>query len=165
MACPRLRRDELCRLRVADLDPDRQTVRVVAAGQPGRVLPLSPTVAERCAAYLRDRLGDGGNGLFLSESRRNRSRQITIWTWSKVVQAIARRAGVGRFTTHTPRHLRLTDLARAGWPVAAIARFAGHSSTSPARRYLRLAEARPAPSDQDVAGRRAEQLAGLFSDE
>jgi integrase/recombinase XerD len=37
-----------------------------------------------------------------------------------------RRADVPGFTTHTPRHLCLTDLARAGWDIHEIARFAGH---------------------------------------
>ncbi len=34
-----------------------------------------------------------------------------------------------RFSTHTTRHLCLTDLARMGWELHAIATFAGHRST------------------------------------
>ena len=43
-----------------------------------------------------------------------------------MVRALALRAGVPRFSTHTPRHLCLTDLARARWELHEIARFAGH---------------------------------------
>lgn len=68
--------------------------------------------------------------LFLSESRRNRARPITLWTWSKVVRTLALRADVPRFSTHTPRHLCLTDLARAGWELHAIAGFAGHRNVA-----------------------------------
>ena len=159
-----LRREELCRLRVADLDPERAVLWVGAPGRAGRAVPLSPSVAARCAAYLRQRgeYGAGDGALFLSESRRNRAQPLTVWTWSKVVLALARRAGVARFTTHTPRHLRLTDLARTGWDAAAIARFAGHRGPGPARQYLRLAEAHPAPPAADLAHRRAEQLADLL---
>ena len=32
----------------------------------------------------------------------------------------------GKFTTHTLRHLCLTDLARSGWELHAISQFAGH---------------------------------------
>lgn len=156
-----LRREELCRLRVADLDPGRRTLWVSAPGRAGRAVPLSPAIAERCAAYLRER-DDGDAALFLSESPRNRARPLTIWTWSKVSREIARRAGVAGFTAHTPRHLRLTDLARAGWDAAAIARFAGHSRAGLARRYLRLAEEHPAPANRDVERRRAEQLARVL---
>ena len=69
---------------------------------------------------------------------------------------------MARFTTHTPRHLRLTDLSRAGWGAREIARFAGHSSTTLARRYLRLAEAQPDPAGQVVARRRVEQIARVL---
>ena len=160
-----LRREELCGLRVADLDRRRPTLRARAPGRPERVVPLTPTVAERCDDYLRERAAgaDAGEALFLSESPRNRAQPITIWTWSKVVRAIARRAGVESFTTHTPRHLRLTDLARAGWGAGEIARFAGLGAASLARRYLRLAEATPAPDGRTVGRRRTEHLvATLF---
>ncbi len=43
-----------------------------------------------------------------------------------------------RFTTHTLRHLRLTDLARAGWDVHEIAAFAGHRSIQTTLGYIHL---------------------------
>lgn len=43
-----------------------------------------------------------------------------------------------RFSTHTTRHLCLTDLARMGWEVHAIASFAGHRSTESTLRYIHL---------------------------
>ena len=60
--------------------------------------------------------------MFLSESRRNHARPLTLWTWSKVVRRVALTADVPRFSTHTTRHLCLTDLARMGWEIHAIAR-------------------------------------------
>jgi len=57
--------------------------------------------------------------LFLSESRRNRAEPLSLWTWSKVVRRIAIGAGVPQFSTHTTRHLCLTDLARMGWELHA----------------------------------------------
>ena len=51
-----------------------------------------------------------------------------MWTWSKVVRRVALAADVPRFSTHTTRHLCLTDLARMGWELHAIATFAGHRS-------------------------------------
>jgi integrase len=76
--------------------------------------------------------------LFVSESRRNRAAPITLWTWSKVVQALASNAGVPRLATHTFRHLCLTDLARSGWELHEIATFAGHRSTSTTLLYIHL---------------------------
>jgi integrase len=43
-----------------------------------------------------------------------------------VARRIGDRADVPQFSTHTLRHLCLTDLARAGWELHAIATFAGH---------------------------------------
>src|SRR5204863_9955268 len=63
---------------------------------------------------------------------------ISIWTWSKAIEEIAERAGVAQFTTHTLRHLCLTDLARAGWDLHEIATFAGHRSTDSTLQYIHL---------------------------
>lgn len=56
----------------------------------------------------------------------------------KVVRRLALAAGVPRFSTHTTRHLCLTDLARMGWEIHAIATFAGHRSTESTLRYIHL---------------------------
>jgi site-specific recombinase XerD len=79
-----LRREELCNLRVADLDRARPSLRARAPGRPERLVPLTPAVAEGCAVYLSERAvgDDAGAALFLSESPRNRDRAITIWSWS-----------------------------------------------------------------------------------
>jgi integrase len=55
-----------------------------------------------------------------------------------VVRRIAVEAGVERFSTHTTRHLCLTDLARMGWEVYTIATFAGHQHTVSTMRYIHL---------------------------
>ena len=61
---------------------------------------------------------------------------LSLWTWSKVVRRIALASGVERFSTHTTRHLCLTDLDRMGWGVHAIAVFAGHRNTDSTLRYI-----------------------------
>jgi integrase len=76
--------------------------------------------------------------LFLSESRRNRGEVLGRSSWSKVVTGIAKRAGEPRLSTHTFRHLRLTDLARAGWSIEEIAQYAGHRDLSTTLKYIHL---------------------------
>ncbi|MFQ6199461.1 tyrosine-type recombinase/integrase [Streptomyces sp. NPDC000405] len=76
--------------------------------------------------------------LFLSESRRDYGRPLTLWTWSKVIRRVALAADLPRFSTHTTRHLCLTDLARMGWELHAIASFAGHRSTESTLTYIYL---------------------------
>ena len=51
---------------------------------------------------------------------------------------MALRAGLPAFSTHTLRHLCLTDLARSGWELHEIATFAGHRSTQTTLQYIHL---------------------------
>jgi integrase/recombinase XerD len=139
-----LRREELCGLAIGDLDPAHRLLRVRAETTKGRVrdrvVPYSAPTGELYAAYLAERraLTRARGPLFVSASRRNRGQPIAIWTWSKVVAGLAARADVPGFSTHTLRHLCLTDLARAGWDLHEIARFAGHRHTQTTLQYIHL---------------------------
>lgn len=138
-----LRREELCSLRTDDLDPAHRMLRVRAETtktRRERMVPYSAPTGALLAGYLTHRatLSRARGPLFLSESRRNRAQPLTIWTWSKVVRRVALDAGVPQFSTHTTRHLCLTDLARMGWELHAIATFAGHRSTDSTMRYIHL---------------------------
>lgn len=138
-----LRREEICSLRSDDLDPAQRTLRIRAEttkGKRERIVPYSAPSGELLRAYLvhRHTLAQSRGPLFLSESRRNLAKPITLWTWSKVVRAVALRAGLPQFSTHTLRHLCLTDLARAGWDLHEIATFAGHRNLDTTQQYIHL---------------------------
>jgi integrase len=111
----------------------RRTVRAeTTKNRRERVVPYSAPTGVLLSQYLTHRatVSRARGPLFLSESRRNHAQPLTLWTWSKVVHRIAEAAGVSRFSTHTTRHLCLTDLARMGWELHAIATFAGHRTPS-----------------------------------
>lgn len=138
-----LRREELCSLRTDDLDPAHRTLRVRAETtktRRERVVPYSAPTGLLLADYLHHRaaISRARGSLFLSESRRNHAEPLSLWSWSKIVRRVALAADVPRFSTHTTRHLCLTDLARMGWEVHAIATFAGHRSTDSTLRYIHL---------------------------
>jgi site-specific recombinase XerD len=162
-----LRREEVCRLRLADLEPEHGLLRVRdPRGAPRREVALSPLLVAWCVRYVGELLNrsisdHGETALFLSESSRNRAEAISIWTWSKVVASLAAQAEVPHFTPHTLRHLRLADLARAGWSAADIASFAGHSRSSLAQPYLVVATTYPEPQGNTLAIR-AKQLADFL---
>ena len=156
-----LRREELCALRSDDLDPAHRTLRVRAETTKNRlerVVPYSAATGVLLRAYLheRRRLSTARGPLFLSLSDRNRAAPITLWTWSKVVRALALRASVPRFSTHTLRHLCLTDLARAGWELHAIATFAGHRHPATTLQYIHL-------SGRDLAAKLASGMAEIHA--
>lgn len=138
-----LRREELCSLRTDDLDPAHRMLRVRAETTKNRlerVVPYSAPTGVLLSSYLAHRatVSRARGPLFLSESRRNHAQPLTLWTWSKVVRRIAVAAGVARFSTHTTRHLCLTELARMGWELHAIATFAGHRTTDATLAYIHL---------------------------
>lgn len=138
-----LRREELCSLRTDDVDPGHRMVRVRAETTKNRlerVVPYSAPTGVLLSGYLAHRatISRARGPLFLSESRRNHAQPLSLWTWSKVVRRIAVAAGVPRFSTHTTRHLCLTDLARMGWELHAIATFAGHRHTDSTLTYIHL---------------------------
>jgi integrase len=156
-----LRREELCSMRTDDLDPSRRTLRVRAEttkSRRERVVPYSATTGALLQAYLLERraLSRARGLLFLSLSDRNRAAPITLWSWSKIVRGIALRADVPRFSTHTLRHLCLTDLARAGWELHAIATFAGHRNPATTLQYIHL-------SGRDLSAKLANSMAQIHA--
>jgi integrase/recombinase XerD len=154
-----LRREELCSLETGDFDPAHRTLTLRAETtktKRARCLPYSIAAAELFGAYLPERrsLANTRGPLFLSTSTRNRATPISKWSWSKIVRALGLRAGVPKLTTHSFRHLCLTDLARAGWDVHEIAAFAGHRSLQSTLLYIHL-------SARDLAGKFALGMAAI----
>jgi integrase/recombinase XerD len=165
-----LRREELCSLGTDDLDPAHRTLRVRAEttkNRRERVVPYSAATGVLLSEYLRHRsaVSRARGPLFLSESRRNHGQPLTLWTWSKVIRKIAVAADLPRFSTHTTRHLCLTDLARMGWELHAIASFAGHRSTESTLKYIHLSGRdladKLAKSMDHIHAWRVEQLAAI----
>jgi len=165
-----LRREELCSLATDDLDPAHRMIRVRAETtktRRERVVPYSAPTGVLLGEYLgvRATLSRARGPLFLSQSRRNRGEPLTLWTWSKVVRRVAVAAEVARFSTHTTRHLCLTDLARMGWELHAIASFAGHRSTDTTLQYIHLSgrelSAKLASSMTQIHAWRVEMLTEL----
>ena len=157
-----LRREELCLVGTDDLDPAHRTLRVRAETtktRRGRVVPYSAAAGMLLHGYLAHRrsITRERGGLLVSESRRNRGEPITPWTWSKVVRSLALRAGLPAFSTHTLRHLCLTDLARSGWELHEIAVFAGHRSTQTTLQYIHL-------SGRDLAAKLEGGMAQIHSE-
>lgn len=121
-----LRREERCRVSVSDFDFARKLLTIRAETTKtnrGRVLPYSRTTSALLCSYLNRRhtMRTEPDALFLSESSRNRTHPISPYTWTKVVERIAARSELPQLTTHTMRHLRLTDLARTGLDIHEIA--------------------------------------------
>ncbi len=138
-----LRREELVTLSISDLDVAYRQARIRADHAKNgreRVVGYGTVTSRLLEAHLRRRreLSVYGGPLFLSESHHHFAGSLSLVMWSKVVQRIASRAGLPRFTTHTPRHLRLTHMARANMDLNQIAAYAGHRSVQTSMQYIHL---------------------------
>ena len=138
-----LRREELVRLEVSDFDVAYRQIRVRAEHAKNgreRIVGYGTVTSRLLEVYLQRRreLSTQSGPLFLSESRHNFAGPLSLIMWSKVVQGIAQQANLPRFTTHTPRHLRLTHMARSKVELHQIATYAGHRSVQTTMQYIHL---------------------------
>ncbi len=138
-----LRREELVTLEIADFDFAYRQIRICAdhaKNGRARVVGYGKVASRLLEAYVHHRraLSSKRGRLFLSESHRNTASPLAPVTWSKIVQKMAQRAGLPQFTTHTPRHLRLTHMARAHMDLHQIALYAGHASLQTSMLYIHL---------------------------
>lgn len=136
-----LRRQELITLEISDFDFAYRQIRIRAEHAKNgreRVVGYGKITSRLLERYLYHRraLASKSGPLFLSESHRNTASPLALVTWSKIVQRLAGRAGLPQFTTHTPRHLRLTHLARAHMDLHQIALYAGHASLQTTMIYI-----------------------------
>lgn len=86
-----------------------------AKNRNARGVSYSPTTSRLLETHLRQRyaLSTKPGRLFLSTLHRSPAQPHSLVMWSKIVEDIAHRTGIPRFTTPTPRHLHLTHMARA----------------------------------------------------
>ncbi|TQE34215.1 site-specific integrase [Streptomyces ipomoeae] len=139
-----LRREELTQLDAEDIDPAYSLIHLRAEttkSQRAREVAYGTATGQLLMSYLKHRralFGRVGGALLRSESRRNFGAPLSEWTWSKVAEDIARRAKTPNLSTHTFRHLRLTDLARADWTLDQIAQYAGHRDLDTTMKYIHL---------------------------
>lgn len=139
-----LRREELVQLDVDDLEPAYGLIHLRAEttkSKRARTVAFGSASSRLLVAYLRERrvlFGRVDGALFRSVSNRNYGRPLGVSSWSKIVEQFAGTAGLTRFSTHTFRHLRLTDLARAEWTVDQIAQYAGHRDLATTMTYIHL---------------------------
>ena len=135
-----MRRAEIARLKIADIDSQRMIVHVVnGKGGKDRDLPLSPALLETLRAYwrwLKPR-----TWLFPSRLHRDAEQPITDKiVWRACAQA-RKRAGIRkRVSPHLIRHSWATHLLEAGTDLRTIQLLLGHEDLETTARYLHLSQ-------------------------
>jgi integrase/recombinase XerD len=127
-----LRVSELCRLRVKDIDGERQLLLVKGKGNKDRLVPLPATVLKQLRYYWQryrptDILFYSERGDFpLSISAAQR-----LYYRVKKAQGIDKKGGI-----HGLRHAFATHQLEAGLPIHLLQRWLGHSDIHTTMRYI-----------------------------
>jgi len=135
-----MRRAEIARLKIADIDSLRMILHVVdGKGHKDRDLPLSPALLETLRAHwrwLKPR-----TYLFPSRLHRDREQPITDKIVWRACAKAARKAGIRKAVSpHLVRHTWATHLLEAGTDLRTIQLLLGHEDLEVTARYLHLSE-------------------------
>ena len=144
-----VRRSELCRLQVSDIDSQRMMIRIHGKGRRDRDVPLSPKLLETLRLYWRWRKPK--TYLFPGRGRRADAPISANIVWLACHQA-AQQAGIGkRLSPHSLRHSCATHWLEAGADLRTIQVVLGHARLEHTLIYLHLShrhlQAVPNPLD------------------
>jgi integrase/recombinase XerD len=135
-----LRREELCRLKVTDIDSQRMVVHVrQGKGNKDRDVTLSPRLLEVLRAYWKWRKPK--TYLFPSLYRKRPEQPIDSKTVWHAVREAARRAGIKKkVSPHLLRHSWATHLLERGTDLRTIQVLLGHVDLEATTIYLHLSQ-------------------------
>jgi len=135
-----LRREELCRLKVTDVDSQRMVIHVrQGKGNKDRDVTLSPRLLEVLRDYWKWRKPK--IYLFPSYQRKRREQPISARTVYYAVREAARRAGIKKKVyPHLLRHSWATHLLERGTDLKTIQMLLGHFDLEATTIYLHLSQ-------------------------
>jgi integrase/recombinase XerC len=129
-----LRLAELAGLRVEDVDPISETVRVLGKGSRERVCPIGPEATLALQKYRAAAKVNTG-ALFLNKQRRRLSRR-SIWLLLKKYATAAQLPA--HLSPHKLRHTFATHLLDAGADLRSVQTLLGHASLSTTQIYTHV---------------------------
>jgi site-specific recombinase XerD len=137
-----LRRAELARLKVSDVDSQRMVIHVQGGkGRKDRDVLLSPTLLDELRRHWRRLRRKPSVWLFPGKSSPTSDRPITPKVIYHACKRAARRAGLPNGVhPHTLRHCFATHLLEAGADLRTIQMLLGHSDLEETTIYLHLSE-------------------------
>jgi site-specific recombinase XerD len=138
-----MRREELVRLQVNDIDSDRMLIRVrQGKGKKDRNVMLSPKLLDELRQYWRSADPKPKTYLFPSRApHQNEDLPMDARSVFNAVQQAAQRAGLEKpVHPHTLRHCFATHLLESGADLRTIQLLLGHADLKTTSRYLHLSE-------------------------
>lgn len=136
-----LRVSELINLKISDLFPSEQFIRVTGKGNKERLVPIGKTALKHINLYLENirnhlniRKGEE-DILFLNRNGKRLSRVMIFY----IIRDLAERAGISKtISPHTFRHSFATHLVEGGADLRAVQEMLGHASITTTEIYTHL---------------------------
>jgi len=137
-----VRRAELARLKVSDIDSQRMVIHVRGGkGRKDRDVMLSPVLLDELRQHWRRLRRKSSEWLFPSRHARATDRPITPKAIYHACKRAAKRAGIKkRVHPHTMRHCFATHLLEAGADLRSIQTLLGHNDLEQTTIYLHISE-------------------------
>lgn len=133
-----LRRREVARLRLDDIDWRAGTISVHGKGNCYERVPLPPDVGHRVAEYLQHGRPTDAQGRTVFVRHFAPHHALSTARVSTIVADVARRAGLGRVHAHRLRHTAATELLRAGASLPEIGQLLRHRRTATTAIYAKV---------------------------
>ena len=134
-----VRRAEVARIDVNDVDVESRTIRVTGKGKKQRLVPINKAAASAIRSYLRVRPKGADDALFLG---RHGHRLTPRHVWHIMPHDLSDAAASnGTTSPHTLRHSFATHLLENGVDLVTIQEFLGHKSVATTQIYTNLSMA------------------------
>jgi integrase/recombinase XerD len=130
-----LRRAEIVRLNISDIDLSKHTIKVVRKGNREEYVLIHNELEKDLTKYLKHIKRQGEEPLFLSKKGKRLSAS-SIW---HLIKLYSHKAGLNEnVTVHSLRHTFATTLLSKSLPLPFIQALMGHRSSQTTSRYLHI---------------------------
>ncbi len=131
-----IRCEEMCNLKISDVDFDRKTIRIRRGkGGKDRIVYISDVAAAHIRTYLEKRK-ETCDYLFASRTGGNYTKRGV----QDLVKRIGEKAGVENVHPHRFRRTFATEARRRGMDIHTISKLMGHSNIATTERYIYTAD-------------------------
>ena len=133
-----IRQDELIRLKHADVQVNRKTIKVSGKGAKERMIPVSESLLDLAEEYMRNRPGDS-DFLIVTDSGRE---LYPAFVYRRVNHYITETSSLSKCSPHVIRHSFATHLLNRGADINAVKELLGHSSLNATQHYTHVSTGR-----------------------
>lgn len=128
-----MRREELIKVKVGDINFRRNCIRVIGKGDKERIVPINPNAVELVIELIKSQSSD-----WLFPSHKVKGEHMSKRRLNEIVKGYADKLGIDGVTPHKFRHSLASHMYESGADIRAIQSILGHSSINTTNLYTRI---------------------------